>query len=574
MLESLRSAVRQWRVLLIMLAMLLCVVAIAWKLSALHILQRDFLQGQGDARTIRTIPLVANRGLITDRNGEPLAVSTPVQSIWVNPSELVETPELVYSLAAALEMNPEVLASTISNSANREFLYVKRRLAPADAKRVMDLKLGYVYSQQEYQRFYPQGEVAAHLIGFSNVDDIGQEGLELAYEDWLGGVPGRRQVIKDRRGHIIEELNMIQTAEPGNNLTLAIDFQLQNLAYRSLKAEFITRRAKGASALILDVDTGEVLAMVNQPSYNPHNKADMTDFSVLRNRAVTDVFEPGSTVKAFTITAALESGLFDPDTIIETSPGWMMVGPNEIRDIFNYGTLTLSKVITKSSNIGTSKIAFEIGPEPIRDVLQRVGFGEVPGTGFPGERGGVLPNPRRWSRIETATLSYGYGLSASALQLARAYSVIADGGVLKPVSLLKLSEADIDALPKEQVISPAIAGQVLDMLETVVDSSRGGSAVEANIPFYDVAGKTGTAHVVGEYGYEDNLHNSFFVGLVPASDPKIVVVVVINEPKGEEHYGGQVAAPVFSEIASGAMRILNVPPDNVTDQNFWNGSSP
>ena len=574
MLESLRLAIRQWRVLLIMLAMLLCVVAIAWKLSALHILQRDFLQGQGDARTIRTIPLVANRGLITDRNGEPLAVSTPVQSIWVNPSKLVETPEAVYSLAAALEMNPEVLASTISNNANREFLYVKRRPAPADAKRVMDLKLGHVHSQQEYQRFYPQGEVAAHLIGFSNVDDIGQEGLELTYDDWLGGVPGRRQVIKDRRGHIIEELNMIQTAEPGNNLTLAIDFQLQNLAYRALKAEFITRRAKGASALILDVDTGEVLAMVNQPSYNPHNKADMTDFSVLRNRAITDVFEPGSTVKAFTITAALESGLFGPDTIIETSPGWIMVGPNEVRDIFNYGTLTLSKVITKSSNIGTSKIAFEIGPEPIRDVLQRVGFGEVPGTGFPGERGGVLPNPRRWSRIETATLSYGYGLSASALQLARAYSVIADEGVLKPVSLLKLSEADIDALPREQVISPVIAGQVLDMLETVVDSSRGGSAVEANIPFYDVAGKTGTAHVVGEYGYEDNLHNSFFVGLVPASDPEIVVVVVINEPKGEEHYGGQVAAPVFSEIATGAMRILNVPPDNVTDQNLWSGSSP
>lgn len=574
MLENLKPAIRQWRVFLIMLAMLLCVVAIAWKLSALHIFQRDFLQGQGDARTIRTIPLVANRGLITDRNGEPLAVSTPVESIWVNPSELVETPEAIYSLAAALEMNPEVLASTISNNANREFLYVKRRLAPADAKRVMELKLGHVYSQQEYQRFYPQGEVAAHLIGFSNVDDVGQEGLELTYDDWLGGVPGRRQVIKDRRGHIIEELNTIQTAEPGNNLTLSIDFQLQNLAYRSLKAEFITRRAKGASALILDVDTGEVLAMVNQPSYNPHNKADMTDFSVLRNRAITDVFEPGSTVKAFTIAAALESGLFNPDTIIETSPGWMMVGPNEVRDIFNYGTLTLSKVITKSSNIGTSKIAFEIGPEPIRDVLHRVGFGEVPGTGFPGERGGVLPNPRRWSRIETATLSYGYGLSASALQLARAYSVIADDGVLKPVSLLKLSEADINELPREQVINPVIAGQVLEMLKTVVDSSRGGSAVEANIPFYDVAGKTGTAHVVGEYGYEDNLHNSFFVGLVPASDPEIVVVVVINEPKGEEHYGGQVAAPVFSEIATGAMRILNVPPDNVPEQNLWSDSSP
>ena len=574
MLDSLRSIVQQWRVMLIMVAMFLCVLAIAWKLSALHILQRDFLQGQGDARTIRTIPLVANRGLITDRNGEPLAVSTPVQSIWVNPSELTENPESVFALATALEMNPEVLASSIANNSSREFLYVKRRLAPADAKKVMDLKLRHVYAQQEYQRFYPQGEVTAHLIGFSNVDDIGQEGLELTYDDWLGGVPGRRQVIKDRRGHIIEELNTIQTAEPGQNLSLSIDFQLQNLAYRSLKAEFITRRAKGASAVILDVDTGEVLAMVNQPSYNPHNKADMTDFSVLRNRAITDVFEPGSTVKAFTIIAALESGVFNPDTIIETSPGWMMVGPNEVRDIFNYGTLTLSKVITKSSNIGTSKIAFEIGAEPIRDVLQRVGFGEVPGTGFPGERGGVLPNPRRWSRIETATLSYGYGLSASALQLARAYSVIADGGIRKPVSLLKLGQAEVEALPREQVISPDIAGQVLEMLETVVDSSRGGSAVEANIPFYDVAGKTGTAHVVGEYGYEDNLHNSFFVGLVPASDPEIVVVVVINEPKGQEHYGGQVAAPVFSEIAAGAMRILNIPPDNIPEQNLWSGGSP
>ena len=312
--------------------------------------------------------------------------------------------------------------------------------------------------------------------------------------------------------------------------------------------------------------------MVNQPSYNPHNKADMTDFSVLRNRAVTDVFEPGSTVKPFTIVAALESALFEPDTVIETSPGWMMVGPNEVRDIFNYGTLNLSSVITKSSNIGTSKIAFEIGAESIRDVLQRVGFGEVPGTSFPGERGGVLPNPRRWSRIETATLSYGYGLSASALQLASAYSVIADGGIRKPVSLLRLSEDELAQLPRSQVISPTIAAEVKAMLETVVDSSRGGSAIEANIPFYEVAGKTGTAHVVGDYGYEDNLHNSFFVGLVPASDPKIVVVVVINEPRGDEHYGGQVAAPVFSQIAAGAMRILNISPDEIPTQNLLSSS--
>ena len=554
--------------MLVLFGMLLCVFAIAWKLSALHIMQRDFLQGQGDARTIRTIPLVANRGLITDRNGEPLAVSTPVQSIWVNPSELAEDAAAIYQLALALDLNPEVLLTSITNNSSREFLYVKRRLAPADAEAVLALDIDHVYTQQEYQRFYPQGEVAAHLVGFSNVDDIGQEGLELTYDDWLSGASGRRQVMKDRRGHIIDELRTIETAEPGNNLTLSIDFRLQNLAYRALKAEFITRRAKGASAIILDVDTGEVLAMVNQPSYNPHTKANMTDFSVLRNRAITDVFEPGSTVKAFTITAALESGLFEPDTIVETGPGWMMVGPYEVKDIANYGTLTLEKVITKSSNIGTSKIAFEIGPEPIKDVLQRVGFGEVTGTGFPGERGGVLPSPRRWSRIETATLSYGYGLSASALQLARAYSVIADDGIRKPVSLLKLSEEELANLPREQVIEAATARRVRGMLETVVDRSRGGSAIDANIPFYQVAGKTGTAHVVGELGYEENLHNSLFVGMVPASKPEVVVVIVINEPKGEEHYGGQVAAPVFAEIAAGTMRVLNVTPDKIPEQDL------
>ncbi len=572
MIDSLKSMAKQWRVLLVLFGLFLCVLVIAWKLSALHVLEKDFLQVEGDKRTIRNSPLVAHRGLITDRNGEPLAVSTPVQSIWVDPSELVHDSEVIGALANALELNPDVLTNSIANHASSKFLYVKRRLAPADAKRVLDLNLNHVGAQQEYQRVYPQGEVTSHVIGFSNIDDVGQEGLELTYNDWLSGAPGKRQIIQDRRGHIIEERQTIQPAEPGQNLSLSIDFQLQNLAYRSLKAEFITRRARAASAVVLDVDTGEVLAMVNQPSYNPHNKADMTDFSVLRNRAVTDVFEPGSTVKPFTIVAALESALFEPDTVIETSPGWMMVGPNEVRDIFNYGTLNLSSVITKSSNIGTSKIAFEIGAEPIRDVLQRVGFGEVPGTSFPGERGGVLPNPRRWSRIETATLSYGYGLSASALQLASAYSIIADGGIRKPVSLLRLSEDELAQLPRSQVISPTIAAEVKAMLETVVDSSRGGSAIEANIPFYEVAGKTGTAHVVGDYGYEDNLHNSFFVGLVPASAPKIVVVVVINEPRGDEHYGGQVAAPVFSQIAAGAMRILNISPDEIPTQNLLSSS--
>lgn len=553
----------QWRLYLVLFALMLCVVAIGWKVSALHIMERDFLQGQGDARTIRTIPLVANRGLITDRNGEPLAVSTPVKSIWINPKQVVGNAATIDILARELELNADVLTNQINNNASREFLYIKRRLPPVEADKILARNLDGVYEQVEYQRFYPQGEVTAHLIGFSNVDDVGQEGLELTYDEWLRGVPGKRQVMRDRRGHIIEELNTLQPAEPGKNIELSIDFRLQNLAYKELKSEFITRRAKAATVVVLDVETGEVLAMANQPSYNPHNKANMTDFSVLRNRAITDIFEPGSTVKAFTITAALESGLYTPDTVIETGPGWMMVNGHEIKDIRNYGTLTLEKVITKSSNIGTSKIAFTIGPEPIKDVLERVGFGQVTGTGFPGERTGVLPSPNRWSRIEIATLSYGYGLSTSALQLAEAYSVIADDGLKKPVSLLKLDADQVAKLPREQVIKPEITKHVLRALETVVDPDSGGSAREARVPFYRVAGKTGTAHVVGEFGYEANLHNSLFVGLIPASDPKLVVVVVVNEPKGDEHYGGQVAAPVFSRIATGAMRILNIPPDNV-----------
>jgi cell division protein FtsI (penicillin-binding protein 3) len=551
-----------WRLYLVLFVLFCCVSVIGWKVGVLHILQREFLQGEGDARTIRTVPLVANRGLITDRNGEPLAVSTPVKSLWVDPSEIAGNGFAIRQLALELELNPEVLGRNIAKNSGREFLYVKRRLPPADADRILALDIEGVHVQQEYQRFYPQGEVAAHLIGFSNVDDVGQEG-ELAFEDWLRGVPGRRQVMQDRRGRIIEELNIIQTARAGKRLELSIDFRLQNLAYRELKAEFITRRAKSATVVVLDVATGEVLAMANQPSYNPHNKVNMTDFSVLRNRAITDVFEPGSTIKVFTIAAALESGIYSVETVIETSPGWMMVSGNTIRDIFNYGTLSVEKVITKSSNIGASKIALEIGAEPIRDLLERVGFGQVTGTGFPGERSGVLPNPRRWSRIGTATLSYGYGLSASALQLAQAYSVIADGGIKKPVTLLKLDADGVAALPREQVLSAAISRQLLAALETVVDKSRGGAVLGANIPFYSVAGKSGTAHVVGEFGYEENLHNSLFVGLVPASDPRLVIVVVVNEPKGEEHYGGQVAAPVFSRIAAGAMRLLNVSPDKI-----------
>ena len=550
-----------WRIHLILFGMFLCVLVIIWKVANLHITERDFLQNQGDRRTIRTVPLVANRGLITDRNGEPLAVSTPVQSIWVDPSKISDDPEDIKALAKNLELNEEVLIQNLKLKSNLKFHYIKRRLSPSEAEKILRLSVEGVYSQQEYQRFYPQGEVAAHLVGFTNMDDVGQEGLELTYDNWLKGVPGRRQVMQDRRGNIIEELNTIQTAQPGNRLELSIDFRIQNIAYRELKEEFVARRARAASIVILDVNTGEVLAMANQPSYNPNAKSDIKDFSVIRNRAITDVFEPGSTVKAFTIAAALETGLYQPDTIIETSPGWMMVSGNEVKDLFDYGTLTTSGVITKSSNVGSSKIALDIGAEPIRDLLSRLGFGEVLGTGFPGERTGVLPNPSKWGRHVTATFSFGYGLSATTLQLASAYSVLADNGIRKPVSLLKLSDEAVIDLPRQQVLSPEITVNLRKMLRTVVDADSGGSALEANVPFYSVAGKTGTAHVVGEKGYEENLHNSLFVGMVPASNPRIVIVIVVNEPKGEEHYGGQVAAPVFSRVASGAMRILNIAPD-------------
>lgn len=550
-----------WRLNLVFVAMLACVLTVVWKVTSLQLTQRDFLQGQGDARTLRMEPLVAHRGIITDRNGEPLAVSTPVKSIWVNPKEIVRNTGDMQLLALELELPAESLISSITANAEREFLYVKRRMPPADADRILSMGIEGVYSRQEYQRYYPQGEVAAHLVGFSNVDDIGQEGLELAYDEWLQGVPGRQQVIKDRRGRIIKELNTIQTAQPGRQLELSIDFRIQNLAYKELKAEFIYRRARSASAVVLNVETGEVLAMVNQPSYNPHNRAGLTDFSVLRNRAVTDLQEPGSTIKTFTAIAALESGLYTPSTIINTSPGRFRVGRDYVSDRgTDYGALTVEGVIAKSSNIGSAKMALAIGHERMRDVLMRVGFGEGTGSGFPGERGGVLPNHRRWSDIELATLSFGYGLSASTLQLAQAYSVIASGGIRRPVSLLK-HLGSIDSIPQERVIDEAIVRQVQDMLEAVVDPDRGG-ALAANVPFYSVAGKTGTAQVLGAAGYESKVNNSSFAGYAPASDPKIVVIVVINEPQGTQQFGSQVAAPVFSRIVAGTMRILEVPPDN------------
>lgn len=556
-----------WRLTLVRICLLLAVAAVLWKLASLILLERDFLQGQGDARTVRTEPLVAHRGMITDRNGEPLAISTPVKSIWVNPRQLAEKPAEIARLADALSLNAESLVSSVQSNASREFMYVERRMPPADADAVLDLDIDGVYARQEYQRFYPQGEVTAHALGFSNIDDIGQEGLELAYDDWLKGVPGRKQVIKDRRGKIVRELDTVESAQPGNALALSLDFQLQNLAYRELKEAYIYRQARSASAVVLKAGTGEVLAMVNQPSFNPHNRSNISDFGALRNRAITDLFEPGSTLKTFTAIAAIESGRYTPGTMINTSPGRVRVGRDWVSDRGqDFGEISLQEMLVNSSNVASAKIALDLGHEALRDVLLRVGFGENPASGFPGERAGVMPNHRVWHDIEVATLSFGYGMSTSALQLAQAYSVIANEGFKVPVTFLKNGNEMDGAAAPQQVIDADVVAQVKDMLKAVVDPEQGGGDSSV-VPFYSIAGKTGTARVVGANGYDASLHNSMFAGFIPADDPEIVVVIVINEPQGREQYGGQVAAPVFARIAAGAMRLMDVTPDRVSPEN-------
>ena len=464
---------------------------------------------------------------------------------------------------ASIDVNTDVLWNRIQQNADREFMYIKRRLPPLDAQAILDLRIPGVYAQEEYKRFYPLGEVAVHVIGLTNSDDVGQEGLELAYEEWLKGTPGSKQVLKDRRGGIIREVRINETAEPGKDLVLSLDSRIQFLAYKALKEEVTHRRASAGTAVVVDVGTGEVLAMVSQPSYNPNNRINLTD-EAMRNRALVDLLEPGSTVKPFTITAALESGLFDTTSIIDTSPGYIMVDGQTKKDPVNYGKVDLEKIITKSSQVGAIKLGLAIGEGQMLDVLSRVGFGTAIGTGFPGETSGVLPNHSRWSKSDIATLAYGYGFQVTPLQIAQAYMIYANKGIKKPVTLLKTN----GPVTGNRVLSEELAVTVSNMMETVVSTKLGGTGIRAAIPSYQVAGKTGTAwyYDVGG-GYDNENYNSYFAGFVPARDPQIVVVVTIHEPKGEEYGGGQVAAPVFSKIAAGAMRILNVAPDSENSVN-------
>jgi len=553
-----------WRLGLVSMAAITLLGTVSWKILDLQVINNEVLQDQGNRRTVRNDVIVGHRGNIMDRNGQALAISTPVQSLWLNPREIVDNPRAWQALASALEsieVNTDVLWNRIQDNAEREFLYIKRRLPPAEVQSILDLKIRGVYSQEEYKRFYPLGEVAVHLVGLTNSDDVGQEGLELAYEDWLQGKPGSKQVLKDRRGGIIREVKINAVAEPGNDLVLSIDSRIQYLAYKALKEEVTRRYAKAGTAVVLNVETGEVLAMVNQPSYNPNNRISLDD-NEMRNRAIVDLLEPGSTVKPFTITAALESGLFDTNSIIDTNPGYIQVDGSTKKDPVNYKKVDLKKIITKSSQVGAIKLGLAMGEAPMLDVLSRVGFGTAMGTGFPGETSGVLPSFSRWSKSDIATLAYGYGFQVTPLQMAQAYMIYANEGIRKPVSLLK-TEGPVYG---ERVIDAQIAREVNAMMETVVSTKLGGTGVLAAIPSHQVAGKTGTAwyYNVGG-GYDEENYNSYFAGFVPAHNPKIVAVVSIHEPKGEEYGGGRVAAPVFAKIAAGAMRILNVPPDSAVE---------
>ncbi|MFJ7008279.1 MULTISPECIES: peptidoglycan D,D-transpeptidase FtsI family protein [Pseudomonas] len=557
---KLEGALYPWRFRVVIGLLAIMVGAICWRIIDLQVVDRDFLKGQGDARSLRHIPIPAHRGLITDRNGEPLAVSTPVTTLWANPKEMQASKDRWPQLAAALGQNQQQLVERLTQQASKEFIYLVRGLTPEQGQHVLDLKVPGVYGLEEFRRFYPAGDVTAHMVGFTDLDDHGREGVELAYDEWLAGVPGKRQVIKDRRGRLIKDIQVTKNAKAGKTLALSIDLRLQYLATRELRNAIAEQDAKAGSLVIMDVKTGEVLAMVNQPTYNPNNRRSMFP-AAMRNRAIIDVFEPGSTVKPISMSAALQSGRWKPTDKVEVYPGSLQIGRYTIKDVSRSEgpILDLTGILINSSNVGMSKIAFDIGGEAIYRVMSQVGLGQYTGLGFPGERVGNLPNHREWRKAETATLSYGYGLSVTALQLVHAYAALANDGKMVPLSIIKVDKAPeaVQAIPKET------AETVQGMLQQVIEAPRG--VFRAQVPFYHVAGKSGTARkaTVGSKGYTENAYRSLFAGFGPMSDPRYAIVVVIDEPGKGGYFGGLVSAPVFSKVMSGTLRLMNVPPDNL-----------
>lgn len=542
-----------WRYVFVGLCLGAALVGLIWRMVDLTIVDSEFLQRQGDARTIRILKTPAYRGMITDRNGEPLAISTPVDSVWINPQDFKDTNKTLHTLANQLNLSVAAIAARIKHASKREFVYIKRGVNPELGNTIKKLKLPGVYIQREFRRFYPEGEVMAHVLGFTNIDDRGQEGIELAYEDWLKGRAGKKRVLKDRLGHIIADVETVQQPMPGNNLTLSIDRRIQYAAYRELKNAVEKNKAKSGTVIVLDVKTGEVLAMVNQPSYNP-NSSHRSHDGRLRNRAITDTFEPGSVIKAFSLASALESGKYTPDSLIDTKPSWLMVDGNTIKDDHDNGIITVTQVLKRSSNVGVTKMILSLPAAHLVNLLRGVGFGQRTGVGFPGESAGVLYERSRWRPFVLATLGFGYGLSVTPLQLAHAYSVFSGHGRLLPVSLLRVND-----IPKgRQVISEKTADQIFAMLTAVVE--EGGTGRHARIPGFKVAGKTGTARMVGPNGYEKDHHVATFIGIAPVRDPRLLALVVINDPRGGKYYGGTIAAPVFSKVMAESLRMLNIYP--------------
>ena len=520
----------------------------------LQVLNKDFLNRQADARHLRTEKISAHRGSITDRNGEPLAISTPVDSVWANPQELATAVDDVPRLAESLGLDSQLLMRRITRSMDKEFLYLKRHLSPVQASKVMALKLPGVNILREYRRYYPAGEVTGHLVGFTNVDDHGQEGLELAFNHWLSGESGAKRVLKDRLGRAVENVESIRPPHHGRDLRSSIDLRLQYLAYRALKASIQKHKAESGSIVILEVKTGEVLAMVNQPSYNPNDRSQYLA-ERYRNRAITDIFEPGSSIKPLILAAALESGQYRASSYVDTSPGYVVVGPKKIEDHRNLGRISLTTILSRSSNVGVTKIAMSLQPDQLWGTMTRFGLGSMTASGFPGESAGLLTHYNHWQKISQATLAYGYGVSVTPLQLAQAYAALGNDGVLQQVSLVALDEA----AASERIVSSDTATAVLRMMEEVVNP--GGTGTKAAVQGYRVAGKTGTAWKFAAGGYSEDKYLSIFAGMAPASDPKLAAVVIIDEPGGDLYYGSDVAAPVFSEVMAESLRLMAIPPD-------------
>ena len=557
--ENIQSSLRCWFVVCLFL---LCVIALSSRAVYLQLLAGESLREKGDEVAVRIVNVPAHRGALMDRNGEQLAISTPVDSIWAEPRKvLIEDEKYLLVLARLLDMPQQKLKKFLTDRIKRDFVYLKRHAHPSLVEEIKNLGVKGVSTQSEYKRYYPAAEVTAHILGYTNVDDQGQEGIELAYDKILKGKPGKKRVLKDRLGRIVRNIESVMPSESGTELKLSIDKRIQYLAYREIVAAAKHHEAKSGSLVMLDVKTGEVIAMVGHPSFNPNNRS--WSKNTTRNRIVTDVYEPGSTMKVFTVAAGLESGIFTPQTIIDTSPGVFKVGKHSISDHHNYGHIDVTTIITKSSNIGASKIALALKPEYFYEVLNRFGFGQTTGSGYPGERAGILRLFNTWSEQDIASLSYGYGVQVTPLKLAQTYSIIANNGIMLPVSFIKTNKPKT----RERVIAENIAKQIRDMLETVVSSE--GTASRAAIKGYRVIGKTGTVHKYDPRGgYFADRYRSLFVGIVPASNPRFVTVVTIDEPNKEKgHYGGAVAAPIYSKVMEGTLRILNIPPDNLDSFN-------